>query len=69
MANVRVTMKECDNPECRERFEHTTEEPAPGYHIGKGYWVLSGGGPIPATYACSTECITPALEHMIETSC
>jgi hypothetical protein len=61
----KVTMLECDNPGCSNEYEHSKDDPAPGYHLGKGYWIVGGGGPIPATYACSPECITPAVLHNI----
>lgn len=66
MALEKVTMMSCDNPDCDYREEHTKEEPASGYHLGRGYWVLGGGGPIPATYAHSLECVVPALQHMMD---
>lgn len=55
----------CDNPNCLNRYEHTKDDPAPGYHLGKGFWVEGGGGPIPATYACSAVCIAPAILETI----
>jgi hypothetical protein len=66
MSRERVTVMSCDNPACNERYEHSKDEPAPGYHLGKGYWVLAGGGPIPATYACSADCISAAVDHQID---
>lgn len=66
MSTQKVTMMECDNPNCNYREEHSKEEPASGYHLGKGYWVLGGGGPIPATYAHTEGCILPAVLHMID---
>jgi hypothetical protein len=66
MAIEKVTMMVCDNPSCGEYFRHSKEEPAPGYHLGKGYWVWGGGGPIPSVYAHSSECIVPAIEAAIE---
>lgn len=54
-------MLSCDNPDCDNEMETSKEEPAPGYHIGKGFWVMGGGGPIPATYACSDECVGKAV--------
>lgn len=61
----RVTFLECDNPACNSEYEHSRDDPAPGYHI-KGYWALGGGGPVPATYACSIECLAPAVAHRIQ---
>jgi hypothetical protein len=69
MTQQKVIMMVCDNPTCRSRYEHSKEEPALGYHLGKGLWADDGGGgPIPATYACSLECIGPAVEHTIRES-
>lgn len=62
---IRVTVMVCDNPDCDDSYRHTKEEPAYGFHLGKGFWSQGGGGPIPATYACSEECIGPAVMHMI----
>lgn len=67
MSIRKTTMIECDNPRCSSEYEHTKEDPAPGYHL-KGYWVLAGGGPIPATYACSQPCVGAAVEHIIAES-
>lgn len=67
MAKRKTVMEFCDNPECEYECEVDAQEPsAPGYHLGKGHWNLGGGGPIPATYACSEECITPAVLANIE---
>lgn len=66
MAKRKVTMEGCDNPECPTEYEHDAQDPSPGYHLGKGYWSLGGGGPIPATYACSEECIVPAVLAQID---
>ena len=69
MGKQRVTMMVCDNPACRNRHEHSKEEPALGYHLGKGFWAdEGGGGPLTSVYACSTECITPAVMHVIRES-
>lgn len=62
----RVTIQTCDNPQCGEWFIDSREEPAPGYHLGSGFWCMGGGGPIPATYACSVDCIAPGIRHNIE---
>lgn len=67
MASIRTIMYLCDNPQCLSRQEHSKDEPALGYHISGGAWHLGGGGgPIPATYACSVPCITPAIEARIK---
>jgi hypothetical protein len=66
MGIKKVTIMECDNPSCHNWFFHTNDDPAPGYHLGKGFWVMGGGGPIPATYACSPECIGVAVQANIE---
>jgi hypothetical protein len=66
MATRKAIIMECDAPGCYESFEHSKDEPAPGYHFAKGYWVLGGGGPIPGFYAHAKECIVPAMEYVIE---
>lgn len=63
---TRETMEHCDNPDCNNSYLVSRDEPAPGFHLGKGFYVLGGGGPIPATYACSYSCIKLAIRHMIE---
>lgn len=69
MARERVTEESCDNPACNyAEVIGADRESATGYHFGKGYWILGGGGPIPAFYAHQQECIVPAMEHMIEKS-
>lgn len=68
MAKAKVWVMVCDNPRCPNEPQITTEEdPAMGYYFGKGTWVLGGGGgPIPAIFADTSECIKPAMDHMIE---
>lgn len=66
MTKERATIEYCDNPNCLDRQVVTSDEPAVGYHFGKGFWVLGGGGPIPAFFAHSKECIIPALEHIMD---
>jgi len=61
---VKQDVECCDNPECGYMEVYSKDEPATGYHFGKGYWALAGGGPIPAFYAHRKECILPALEHV-----
>lgn len=62
----KAVVESCDNPDCSYEEIVTKEEPARGYHLGKGFWSLGGGGPIPAVYAHSKECIVPAIEAKIE---
>ena len=67
MGKRKALMEQCDNPNCQTSYEFDKEDPNPGYHLGKGVYVLGGGGgPIPATYACSTECIVPAIDANID---
>ena len=66
---AKVTEESCDNPECSyseivEGGKHG--EPATGYHFGRGFWVMGGGGPIPAFYAHEEACIVPAMNAAIE---
>lgn len=62
----KATIETCDNPGCGHQEVSTKDEPASGYHLGRGYWVLGGGGPIPAVYAHELACLAPAVEHAIE---
>lgn len=66
MAKKRVTVQVCDNPTCAEQYIDDGSQDVPGFHLGKGYWVSGGGGPIPATYACSRECVVPAIDANID---
>jgi hypothetical protein len=71
MATRKATLMVCDNPRCPDKSEYevTPQDPsAPGYHLGKGHYDLAGGGPIPATYACSEDCIVPALRANMDRS-
>jgi hypothetical protein len=66
---LKATIEVCDNPDCLNDFIiGADKEPAPGYHFGKGFWILGGGGPIRAFYACTKECVIPALDRVIEES-
>jgi hypothetical protein len=74
MARERVIAESCDNPQCDyEQIIDGSGEPASGYHFGSGknftgvagIWVLAGGGPIPAFYAHTEECIVPALRFVM----
>lgn len=57
----KATVETCDNPECGT-IEIVGDEVVFGYHLGKGYWASGlGGGPVRATFACSEECILPAV--------
>lgn len=62
MAKSKVAIESCDNPNCSTRYEIDRTEPlVPGFHLGKGSWINGGGDYIPPTYACSKECIVPAV--------
>ena len=73
MSKKKVTVEVCDNPRCKQgdgqfpyQEEFSKEEPAMGFHLGKGTWTHGGGGDyVPPTYACSKECIVPAIEANI----
>jgi hypothetical protein len=57
----------CDNPRCDIEREGFSLEPAFGYYLTKGeYHEMTYGGKIPRTYACSIQCISPAIEAQIE---
>lgn len=65
----KATVETCDNPTCRYSEVIDNErgaDGASGYHFGKGWWVMGGGGPIPAFYAHEVSCIVPAMQHVIE---
>jgi hypothetical protein len=70
MAKNKVTVEVCDNPRCeggpggRPYREEVipSEEPAMGYHLGRGILIWGGGSPIPATYAHDEKCIVPAIQ-------
>lgn len=66
MTRRRETVEYCDNPKCDYSEIVTPDEPATGFHFGKGFWILGGGGPIPAVYAHSEECILPAIQFKIK---
>lgn len=70
MAKQKVVVEVCDNPRCDSEPQISTkEDPALGFYLGKGFWADgAGGGPLPATYACSKECIVPAINANIDRS-
>lgn len=52
----------CDNADCNRTSFTAKDEPALGIYLKGGVQHQSwGGGPIPKTYACSMECIVPAI--------
>jgi len=66
MAVRKAKIEQCDNPDCDyEEVVGDDGKMTMGYHFGKGYYVLAGGGPIPAFYAHRKECIIPALDAVI----
>ena len=66
MATRKATMEICDNPACDVERETSKDEPAFGYHIDRGFVVMSGGGrAIPRVYACSFECLAAAVQARI----
>jgi hypothetical protein len=65
MPTRKVTIVECDNPECDSEYIDG-EEDGIGYHFLKGYQIDGGGGwPIPKVYACSKDCLAPAIEAVV----
>lgn len=67
MGREKATVMVCDNPKCQKESITRPFDPALGFYLGKGMWHFgAGGGPIPATYACSKECILPAIEYQID---
>ena len=64
---TKMAVEFCDNPGCGySEVVGADKEGAMGYHFGKGWYVLAGGGPIPAFYAHQESCIVPALKHVME---
>lgn len=62
MGKARVTIYICDNPDCGARNLHTPEEPALGFHLTNvQVHAQDGGFKTGKVYACSTECIVPAI--------
>lgn len=66
MGARKATMLACDNPSCDFEMETTKEDPAYGYHLTGAIHMEWGGGPIPKTFACSPECIEPAIEATVK---
>lgn len=67
MAKKKATVMVCDNPDCGNTRLTSREDPALGYYLGKGVMHESwGGGPIGETYACSYQCVAPAIAHILE---
>jgi hypothetical protein len=66
VAKRTIVVMDCDNPDCDNTQEHNAQSgPALGIFIDKGQWHFEGGGmPLPTTYACSFDCLSPALAHM-----
>lgn len=67
----KVTVLECDNPDCAKLVmpEELDTNWYQGIHLGKGFYHLEwGGGPLPALFACQISCVGPAIEHAITES-
>lgn len=67
MPEIKTIVYECDNPTCPtvrvpEEFDDdgTVQEPALGFHLN-AFQVSKTGGNSAAAYACSEDCITPAI--------
>lgn len=63
-----VVVWTCDNPRCV-----TTTVEGPAFDPPVGYWINSGrihyaggGGPLGQVYACSFECLGPAVEAVYD---
>ncbi len=65
MSKSRAMIEYCDNPTCDTHYIVFENEPSPGYRFKGGSWEVGGGGPIPAFYACSEDCIVPAMKQVI----
>lgn len=65
---TKETIERCDNPNCNTFYiDHRGDEPSPGYHFGRGFFVGGGGGgPLRAFYACTMDCILPAAKAVKE---
>lgn len=69
MAKRKATIEICDNPDCESEIQTQLVDGVNaiiGFHLGKGSYAQDwGGGPLPAIFACSTDCIVAAIEHKI----
>lgn len=70
MTTYKSKIYECDNPQCRKRVPEKEPgiEAAEGFHFGGILHIHPGGGDSFAsdTYACSPNCLAPALVHAWE---
>lgn len=67
MSTRKVTVMECDNPDCGSPLQVVDKyEPVLGYHFNGGVQHHGGGGgPIPKFFACQEDCIIPAMNHVL----
>ena len=67
MGKKKITAMKCDNPECRALVAPEDEFSEPqGIYLGRGHYTMEwGGGPLPALFACSTDCVGPAVEEAL----
>jgi hypothetical protein len=68
MALKKVTVAECDNPDCNNTHEHSKNEPAQGVWVRGKFSDSAGGGPLRDVYACSFKCLGPAAKAVYEGS-
>lgn len=67
MSKHKITVERCENPTCSNEAEVVPGEVTPGVAVGRGvYYDGFVGGPLPAIYACSVECLSPAVQAAIE---
>lgn len=66
MAKVSRKFMDCDNPECSVSREDDEIEVATGYYVQSGsVHHGGGGGPVAKVYACSEECLGPAVTAVL----
>ena len=63
MGKETKTVLICDNPDCDtvRILPDTDNEVLLGYYLSRSGHLSFGGGPIPELYACSEDCIKPAV--------
>lgn len=63
MARRQIEILECDNPACGKSFE-MGGDPVLGIHLSGGIiHEGTGGGSFDEVFACSNECLAPAVRH------
>lgn len=66
MATMKIEIITCDNPDCDTEERYDKDDLPTGYHLSGGIFIMNGGGPIPKVYACSEDCLVPAINAAID---